>query len=40
MSFMNTQFMESMVDGLMMLDHSVDSVHYEPFGPKMSLELS
>jgi len=33
-------FMESMVDGLMMLNHGVDSVHYEPFGPKMSLELS
>lgn len=33
-------FMESMIDGLMVLDHGVDSVHYEPFGPKMSLELS
>lgn len=30
-------FMESMIDGLMALDHGVDSVHYEPFGPKMSL---
>jgi len=30
-------FMESMIDGLMMLDHGADSVHYEPFGPKMSL---
>lgn len=32
-------FMDSMIDGLMALDHGVDSVHYEPFGPKMSLEL-
>jgi nitric oxide dioxygenase len=30
-------FMESMIDGLVGLDHGVDSVHYEPFGPKMSL---
>lgn len=30
-------FMESMIEGLMTLDHGVDSVHYEPFGPKMSL---
>ncbi|WP_201555293.1 globin domain-containing protein [Psychrobacter sp. 72-O-c] len=30
-------FMESMIDGLTTLDHGVDSVHYEPFGPKMSL---
>lgn len=30
-------FMESMIDGLMALDHGVDSVRYEPFGPKMSL---
>lgn len=30
-------FMESMIDGLTVLDHGVDSVHYEPFGPKMSL---
>jgi len=33
-------FMESMIDGLVRLDHGVDSVHYEPFGPKMSLALS
>lgn len=33
-------FMESMIDGLTALDHGTDSVHYEPFGPKMSLELS
>jgi len=33
-------FMESMIDGLMKLDHGVDNVHYEPFGPKMSLEVS
>jgi nitric oxide dioxygenase len=33
-------FMESIIDGLMDLDHGVDSVHYEPFGPKMSLELA
>lgn len=33
-------FMESIIDGLMALDHGVDSVHYEPFGPKMSLELT
>ncbi|SNT70196.1 globin domain-containing protein [Psychrobacter sp. LV10R520-6] len=30
-------FMESIIDGLTKLDHGVDSVHYEPFGPKMSL---
>ncbi|WP_201534862.1 globin domain-containing protein [Psychrobacter immobilis] len=30
-------FMESMIDGLTVLEHGVDSVHYEPFGPKMSL---
>ncbi|MCG3858757.1 globin domain-containing protein [Psychrobacter sp. Ps2] len=30
-------FMESMIDGLVALDHGADSVHYEPFGPKMSL---
>jgi len=30
-------FMESMINGLVALDHGVDSVHYEPFGPKMSL---
>ncbi|WP_296242858.1 MULTISPECIES: globin domain-containing protein [unclassified Psychrobacter] len=33
-------FMESIIDGLVTLDHGVDSVHYEPFGPKMSLELA
>lgn len=33
-------FMESIIDGLMALDHGADSVHYEPFGPKMSLELA
>ena len=33
-------FMESIIDGLVALDHGVDSVHYEPFGPKMSLELA
>ena len=33
-------FMESMIEGLTTLDHGVDSVHYEPFGPKMSLELA
>lgn len=33
-------FMESIIDGLIALDHGVDSVHYEPFGPKMSLELA
>lgn len=33
-------FMESIIDSLMALDHGVDSVHYEPFGPKMSLELA
>ncbi len=30
-------FMDSMIDGLMALDHSGDNIHYEPFGPKMSL---
>ncbi|WP_201586009.1 globin domain-containing protein [Psychrobacter jeotgali] len=30
-------FMESMIDGLIDLEHGADSVHYEPFGPKMSL---
>lgn len=30
-------FMESMIDGLIDLEHGTDSVHYEPFGPKMSL---
>ncbi len=33
-------FMESIIDGLMTLEHGVDSVHYEPFGPKMSLQTS
>lgn len=32
-------FMESIITGLMTLKHGVDSVHYEPFGPKMSLEI-
>ncbi|MBP2280467.1 nitric oxide dioxygenase [Psychrobacter sp. PL19] len=30
-------FMESMIDGLTTLKHGIDTVHYEPFGPKMSL---
>ena len=30
-------FMESIIDGLHALEHSKDNVHYEPFGPKMSL---
>ncbi|WP_230661512.1 globin domain-containing protein [Psychrobacter sp. I-STPA10] len=30
-------FMESIIDGLHALEHGKDSVHYEPFGPKMSL---
>lgn len=33
-------FMESIIDELLRLEHGTDSVHYEPFGPKMSLELS
>lgn len=33
-------FMESMIDELMALKHGIDNVHYEPFGPKMSLVLS
>ncbi|MFZ2554169.1 MAG: flavohemoprotein, partial [Psychrobacter urativorans] len=33
-------FMQSMINGLTTLQHSVDSVHYEPFGPKMSLEIN
>lgn len=33
-------FMESMIDGLVSLEHGADSVHYEPFGPKMSLQAS
>ena len=32
-------FMESMIGGLTTLEHSLDSVHYEPFGPKMSLAI-
>ena len=32
-------FMESMIDGLTTLEHSNDHIHYEPFGPKMSLEI-
>jgi nitric oxide dioxygenase len=33
-------FMESIINGLTTLDHGVDSVHYEPFGPKMSLQTA
>lgn len=33
-------FMESMISGLTALEHSTDSVHYEPFGPKMSLQIA
>ncbi|MDO5769201.1 MAG: globin domain-containing protein [Psychrobacter sp.] len=33
-------FMDSMIDGLLALKHGEDSVHYEPFGPKMSLKAS
>lgn len=33
-------FMESMIDGLLALKHGADYVHYEPFGPKMSLAAS
>lgn len=32
-------FMESIIDGLLSLEHGEDMVHYEPFGPKMSIEL-
>lgn len=32
-------FMESMIDGLTTLEHSNDHIHYEPFGPKMSLDI-
>ena len=32
-------FMESIIDGLHVLEHSKDSLHYEPFGPKMSLAV-
>ena len=31
-------FMDSMIDGLLALKHGEDTVHYEPFGPKMSLK--
>lgn len=30
-------FMDSMIDGLTALQYSADNIHYEPFGPKMSL---
>ena len=33
-------FMESIIDSLIILNHSLDNVHYEPFGPKMSIELA
>lgn len=33
-------FMESIIDGLTALNHGLDKVHYEPFGPKMSLQAS
>lgn len=33
-------FMESMIGGLTALEHSTDHVHYEPFGPKMSLQIA
>lgn len=33
-------FMQSMINGLTTLQHSAASVHYEPFGPKMSLEIN
>lgn len=33
-------FMDSIIDGLIALEHSADSVHYEPFGPKMSLKVA
>lgn len=32
-------FMDSMINGLIALEHSGDSIHYEPFGPKMSLVI-
>ena len=32
-------FMEQMIAGLLSLKHHNDSVHYEPFGPKMSLPV-
>ena len=33
-------FMESIIDSLIILDHVLDNIHYEPFGPKMSIELA
>lgn len=33
-------FMDSMIDGLLALKHGEDTVHYEPFGPKMSLKMT
>ena len=32
-------FMESMIGGLTTLAHSNEHIHYEPFGPKMSLDI-
>lgn len=32
-------FMESMIGGLASLEHNADNIHYEPFGPKMSLDI-
>lgn len=32
-------FMDSMIGTLIALEHSGDNIHYEPFGPKMSLVL-
>lgn len=32
-------FMESMKQGLLLLQHHNENVHYEPFGPKMSLQV-
>lgn len=32
-------FMDSMIGELIALEHSGDNIHYEPFGPKMSLVL-
>lgn len=33
-------FMDSMIEGLVALKHSGDNIHYEPFGPKMSLSVN
>lgn len=33
-------FMESIIGQLLLLDHGDDTVHYEPFGPKMSLKTA